>query len=170
MRADADDGLTPRERQIQREQARLDKCLPDGGHEYVRGQETCIHCGEPFPVIARDYGDALMPGLVGEKVWLPTGAAALSAMDYHNVIQLSDDDRPPRSVDIANADLVVIGGKVIKDRHGEAGGKLFTLDSFFTAKWDCDRQGHIFVNGSDACTECGTKAPPLDLSDFQGFI
>lgn len=55
-----DAGLTPRERQIALETARLDNCVVQG-HTYVHGDNECVFCGEPYPVVAVDWPDYSPP-------------------------------------------------------------------------------------------------------------
>lgn len=44
---------TPRERQVRLETARVDLCLQIG-HMYVEGNDRCVNCEEPYPVIVVD--------------------------------------------------------------------------------------------------------------------
>lgn len=121
--------MTPREEQIARETARMDVCLPNGGHEYVMGNEACIYCGEPFPVIARDYGRALMPARERDKVWVPNGTIA-AASEYSNIVQAPSAEEL-KLEDIVRADLVIADGKILKNRFGSDRGILHTLQSYF---------------------------------------
>lgn len=127
--------MTRREEQIARELARIDICLPEGGHEYAEGQDGCIHCAEPFPIIARDYGRGLMPARLGDKVWVPNGTIALAG-EYKNVIQVRGGGVPIRFLglsldDVVNADLLIADDQIIKNRYGAENCPLQTLDSFF---------------------------------------